>query len=98
MIDNLEELFDANDEEFLKFDRIPEERRLSSRSDLHAFILLDRLIPGKVSDIVANAEHDEIFLDVDCTTLAEVATEEQIIDLIRCGVRFCEYDCLAMFV
>jgi hypothetical protein len=84
------------DDEYLEFDRV--ETRLSNRPDLHAFILLDRLVPG-TSDIVSAAEHDEFFLDVDLSSLAEVANEEDIRELVRCGVRISdEYDCLAMFV
>lgn len=96
MID-LQQVFDDNDGEFVKFDRILEERRLSSRPDLHAFILLNKLVPGQ-SDMVSAAEHDEIFLDVSLDDLAAVATEEDVIDLIRCGVRLDEYGGFAMFV
>lgn len=86
-----------SEEEFLQFGRIPEERRLSNRADLHAFLLLDQLVPG-TGDMVSAAEHDEFFLDVSPDELAKVATEEQITDLIRCGVRYhMEFDCLAMF-
>jgi hypothetical protein len=84
-----------NDKEYLKFDRVPNKR--SNRPDLHAFILLDELVPGK-TDIVCSATHDEIFLDTDLASLAAVITDEQIVELIRCGVRGNpEYDCLAMF-
>lgn len=49
--------------------------------------------------MVSYAEHDEIFLDIKPEQLAKVATEEQIKDLVTCGVRINkEYDCLAMFV
>jgi len=55
-------------------------------------------IPGE-KDVVSYAEHDEIFLDIKPEQLAKVATEEQIKDLVTCGVRINkEYDCLAMFV
>ncbi len=49
--------------------------------------------------MVSAAEHDEILLDVDLEELAKVATEEQIVELIRCGVRYdSSTDSLAMFV
>lgn len=83
-----------SDAEFLKFDRV--ENKLSKRPDLHAFNLLDRLLPG-TGDMVTSAEHDEIWLDIDTEELAKVATEEQIIELIRCGVRY-DNGMLAMFV
>lgn len=90
----LEDVFDQFDDEFLKFERI--ENKLHQRPDIHAFLLLDKLLPGE-SDIVSGAAHDEIFLDADLEKLAEVATEDDIRDLIRCGVRLTEYDCLGMF-
>lgn len=84
--------------DYIKFDRVPEERKRSTRPDLHAFLLLDSLVPGN-RDMVSNAEHDEIYLEVKSEELAAVATEENILELVRCGVRFSgEFDCLAMFV
>lgn len=71
-------------EEYIQFDRVQNKR--SNRPDLHAFLLLDELFPEN-RDMVCAARHDEIFLDVsedDAGTL----TDEQIIELIRCGVRF----------
>jgi len=96
MITNPEEFFEQAMDEFLKSERI--EKPFSKRADLHAFLLLDQLVPGTV-DIVSAAEHDEIYLSVDCDKLFEVATPEQVIDLIRCGVRYAsEYHALCMFV
>ncbi len=94
---DLSEMFDKyHDDEFLEFERI--EKPLHRRLDMCAFLILDSLIPGD-GDIVGNASHDEIFLDVDIEELAKVITEEQVRDLIRCGVVFNNlYDCLSMFV
>ncbi len=80
-------------EEYIKFERVSNKR--SSRPDLHAFLLLDELIPGD-RDMVCAAEHDEIYLDVDLDELAAVITKEQAIELVRCGVRESN-DGLAMF-
>lgn len=94
-MENIEEVFDKFDKEFLKFDRIQDKR--SNRPDLHAFLLLDSLLPSN-KDIVASASHDEIYLDVEIDELAESGiTEEQICDLVRCGVRVGDYG-LCMFV
>jgi hypothetical protein len=93
-IEQLEELFEKYDDEFLKFDRV--ERKLNNRSDLHAFLLLDVLVPGNAC-MVAAADHDEIYLDVELEELAKVATENQIIELIRSGVRYGDSG-LCMFV
>lgn len=97
MID-LEAAFEAADKEFLKFDRI--ENPLHPRPDICAFLKLHELVPAHPDrDMVAAAEHDEIYLEVDAEALAAVATQEDIIYLHRCGVRFSsEVDSLAMFV
>jgi hypothetical protein len=93
---DLHEIFEKYNDDFLKFDKIT--TKLSNRPDIHAFVLLDSIVPGK-SDMVSAAEHDEIFLEVDASDLADAATEEQVVDLIRCGVRYSsEFNCLAMFV
>lgn len=91
---DLTEIFNKYDDEYLEFEKV--ENKLSSRSDLHAFILLDRLVPGD-RDIVTEASHDEIFLDTDIKELAKVATEEDILTLIRCGVRLIDDEYLGMF-
>jgi hypothetical protein len=83
--------------EYIHDERIKPERRLHRRPDLNAFLLLDRLCPGK-HDIVVAAEHDKIFLSVEVESLS-AATEEDILDLMRCGVRYDSgSDSLAMFV
>lgn len=93
---DLAELFDKYDSDYLKFDRV--ENKLHHRSDICAFLLLDKLLPNK-NDMVSAAEHDEIFLDADLEELAKVATEDDILMLIRCGVHYdSETDSLAMFV
>jgi len=84
---------EEHDDEYLKFEKV--ENKRSNRPDLHAFLLLDELVPG-TSDMVCNSEHDEFWLDVNLDELAEVATEDQIIELMRCGVR-CSEDSLCMF-
>ncbi len=96
MID-LEKAFEAAEDEFLQFKSI--ENPLHPRPDICAFLKLHELVPGKSHDMVAAAEHDEIYLDVDPEALAAVATQEDIVYLHRCGVRLSsETDSLAMFV
>lgn len=93
---NLEAVFEKYNDEYIKFDGIESKR--NNRPDIHAFLLLDELIPGNM-DMVSAAEHDEIYLNINCDALARIATEEQILELVRCGVRYdSEYDCLCMFV
>ncbi|MDO8640460.1 MAG: hypothetical protein Q7R33_02860 [Nitrosarchaeum sp.] len=93
---DLKEVFDTFENESHKFERI--ENPPSKRPDLCAFLLLDKLVPGKF-DIVSAAEHDEIYLDCDVNKLAEKATEADVVYLVRCGVWYdSETDSLAMFV
>lgn len=96
---DVQSIFEKYNDVYLDFEDIAE--KFSQRPDLHAFILLDRLVPGrggKRDDMVSAAEHDEIWLDVEPDALARLATEEQIRDLVRCGVRYDEEtDSLAMF-
>lgn len=95
-MENIKAVFEQFDDDFLKFDRV--EKKLSNRPDLHAFLLLDRLLPGD-RDMVSAAEHDEIFLDVELDDLAKTGiTEEQVRDLVRCGVRISDFDGLCLFV
>lgn len=85
MID-LEATFEKHDDDYMKFERV--ENKLHSRPDLCAFLLLDKLLPNDGRYMVCAAEHDEIFLSADCGKLAEVATEDDILTLARCGVRY----------
>lgn len=87
--------FKKYDDEYIQFENV--EKKRSRRPDLHAFIVLDELLPGD-GDIVCAAEHDQFFLDIDIEALARVATEEIVLDLVRCGVILDEDDeCLYFF-
>jgi hypothetical protein len=90
----LKDLFDKYDDQYSHFERV--EHKRSQRADLHAFLLLDKLVPGD-KDIVSCAEHDEVYLSVPLEQLAAVITEDQVIELVRCGVR-CDQNGLCMFV
>jgi hypothetical protein len=91
----LHERFERFSDEYIKFERIENPRH--PRPDVCAFLMLHDLVPG-TSDIISGSEHDEFFLDVDCEKLNAAASDEQIRDLVRCGVRHNnEYDCLVMF-
>lgn len=86
-LQEFEALFEKHEDEFIKFERVSKKR--ARRPDLNAFLLLDELQPSEnESDLVSSAEHDEIWLDTDVVKLVEVITEEQVIELIRCGVRY----------
>ncbi len=77
---------------------IPEEKRLSKRNDMHAFILLDRLAPMRYP-MVAAAEHDQIWLGVDVDAVAAAVTEEDVRQLAACFVHYDDdVSSLSMFV
>ncbi len=98
MID-LESAFEKYSGEYLKFSLIDADKRLSPRPDIHAFLLLDKILPPshKGIEMVLFASPNSIALAVDCGDFAEVATEENIRDLVRCGIRY-EDNSLQMFV
>ena len=90
------EQYEQHENEHCQFDRV--KNKLSHRPDLHAFNLLDKLVPG-TGDIVGAACHDQIWLSVEPEELAMVATEDEIVELIRCGVFFdTSADRLSMYV
>ena len=78
---NLQEIWDKHsDEEYLKFDRV--QNKLTQRRDLHAFMMLDKLLPYEEGerDIVSCAEHDEIWFSIDLEKLAAGETVDQILE------------------
>ena len=88
----MEDIFEKYNDDYLKFDQI--ETKRSKRPDLHAFLLLDELFPGN-TDIVSGAEHDEFYLNINDDDIQKL-TEEQILELVRCGVRY-DGESLCMF-
>lgn len=87
--------FEQHNDEFLKFDSIPEDQRRHVRPDLCAFIYLHEKLGGE-HDVVGGAEHDEIILSFDGLDRLSV---EDVIYISRCGVRYSEeYESLCMFV
>lgn len=96
--DELRTLFQEYGEtdESHKFDRVTV--KFSNRDDLHAFILLDKIMP-KGHTMISAAEHDEIYLAFDMEELAVIITQEQVLELVRCGVSYDSHnDSLYMFV
>lgn len=98
-LEELQALFDKHGDEFLNFNLVEQPRH--RRRDVAAFILLDELSPpneGKHSPMVSWATHDEITLDAAPNEVAANATEAQVVELIRCGVRYsADNDCFEMF-
>jgi hypothetical protein len=80
-----------SDNEYLEFKRV--ENKTSKRPDLHAFMLLDKLDPGAPQPgspqpfcMVFHAVYEKIWLGVDVNTVAANIADEQIVELVRCGV------------
>ncbi len=93
---HIENFFEDNEGEYLKFESFVNPP--STRPDLSAFLILNDLFPSS-KDIVSAAAHDEIWLRIDCDELAAKATEEQLLNLMRCGIRYdSSVESLAMFV
>lgn len=93
----LNDRFALFDDEYLKFDRI--ESPVHELPDMCAFLMLHKLAPVKRGrDMVCGAEHDEIYLATNCEALNASASDDDIRDLVRCGVRYDEEnDSLCMF-
>ena len=88
-VEQLSATFDKYEDEYIQFQNVVNKR--SRRPDMHAFIVLDELLPGDgKGDLISAAEHDQFFLDIEPEALARVATEEIILELVRCGVSFDE--------
>lgn len=91
MID-VKELFEKHNEEFLKFDRI--EEPLVDAPDLCAMLYMTNFLTTEQCEchhnIILYSEHDEIFFSIDVDYFSEIASEFDVIYLIRCGVRYSE--------
>ena len=95
---NLQETFEKfDDESSSNFYLI--ENKLSTYPDLCGFLYLEKLCPAHDEDLIAAAEHDQIYLATDCDELEKVATEEDILYLCRCGIFYDDdQECLSKFV
>lgn len=95
--DEMDVRWEAVSGDFLKFDRIPADQRLSSAPDICAFIYLDRKFPdNRELGMISSAEQDEIWLRI-YSEQVEQLTDDEILYLTRCGVRYDEGS-LAMFI
>jgi hypothetical protein len=93
---NLSEIFKKYESHYHRFDEI--ENPKTKRSDLQAFLIIDSIFDDD-KKIISGVDTYSIYLNVEIEELAKRATEEQIIDLIRCGVSYEEkYDSLTIMV
>ena len=83
--DQMEQYFDDQaNKPYTSFEETTFVKR-SKRPDIHAFLLLDELLPDD-TNIICSAEHDQVWLSTDEDKLAAVITQEQIAELTACGV------------
>lgn len=74
-----------NEQDKLSFTNIS--NKLSDNKHLHAFLLLQSLVPSK-RDIIAKADYDAVYLDFVAEDILDVITEAQIEELAACGVNY----------
>lgn len=89
MID-VKELFEKHDGEYIKFDRI--RNPPSSCPDLCAMLYMSHFLTMRQKEknfnMLSHTSHDVVFFCVDVDYFSEVATEEDVIYLLRCGVGY----------
>lgn len=87
---DLKELFEEHADEYLEFNR--EVNPPSFCPDVCVLNLFNQLAPHYTigRSIIGVAAYNEIWFDIDPEKVAKSATEDQIISLIRCGVRYDE--------
>jgi hypothetical protein len=93
----LSDMFEKFEHMDLRFEDI--ENPPSTYRDISAFLYLEKLLgSGNGLPMVNTVAYDQFWLHVDCDALEKVATDEDILYLLRCGVyldRMC--NCLMMF-
>lgn len=97
---NIEQRFEQYEDEYLNYRVDP--NLLYKRHDVIVINVIDNLIPAQNEcspDLIVSASRDEIFFGIDAEKFSDIVTDDQLILLIRCGLR---YDggrgCLCMFV
>lgn len=93
MID-IRDLFEEYHSSYIDFEEL--NNKLNDRPDLCAMILLDSLLPGN-RHLISDADHDIIYFCVDVDELSLVATEDDVLMLVACGVQ-CDDEGLFMYV
>lgn len=89
MIENLRDIFEKYEDEYLKFHLV--ENKLSDRRDVHLFMTLDKIFKPqyKNENLIEYCEDDGfVYFCIKPETLAMYASEEEIRDLIRAGLGY----------
>jgi len=79
------ELFEKFESDQYKFEDV--EHKMSQRPDIHALMMLDKLAPNNSCAIVST-DYDVVYLAFDPDIVSNNVTEDQVRDLVRCGVLF----------
>jgi hypothetical protein len=92
--------FEERADDFGKIEDVKTARRLHRRADLNAFLLLDKLLTnGNDSAILVDARNEQVWLSPKPWEVMQRASEEDLLDLVRCGVFYDEdNDSLSMYV
>lgn len=86
---DLSAFFEDHDEDSHDFAGVQGAESLSGPADLCALQLVSLLCPTAKS-VIGAAERDKVWLNADPDTLNLVATDQQLLTLIRCGVGYDE--------
>lgn len=87
--DDIAAAFERHSDEYLKWDRVPAERRRHCRKDIHVFLTLHDKFPSDQGergvDIISWSSHDEYGFIVDARD-KNTLTDEDVCDLVRAGL------------
>lgn len=93
---NIKDTIEKYNDDHCKFEKV--KNKLNNRPDLHAFLLLDKLLPEN-KNMISAVSYDIIYLNIDIKELSKKITEEQVHELVCCGIMYeSSYDCLSKFV
>lgn len=71
-------------------------RPRARRADLHALLLLDSIFEGD-GNLIQDAEFDKVYFYWDMVVFCQKGTEEDIKELVACGMILNEYDQLVSY-
>lgn len=91
---NVKELFEKHENEFLNYRADP-----SLEDKVHDFVVFESLVKFvKRGDLIGNLGYEEIYLNVDVAEVVNTLSEDALVKLIRCGLRYSdEHECFVMF-
>jgi len=84
---DLHEVFARLNDEYLEFKEIDESLKISKRPELCVMLYLDKLLPDG-DGLLESCDHERVFLQFDCDKFAEIATEDDVRFLLRCGILY----------